>query len=163
MVSGVIFHVLLVVAALALAALVAAPLRKSSPRAFAALVLVTPLLAVALYRIVGTPAAFDADTVATTASAQDAPTMEQAVAELEATLARDPAQPEGWRLLARAHASLGNHTKARDAYMTALQHIPDDPELLVEAAQSRAQAEPGNRFDDEALAMLRQALVLDPA
>lgn len=163
MVSGVIFHVLLVVAALALAALVAAPLRKSSPRAFAALVLVTPLLAVALYRIVGTPAAFDADTVATTASAQDAPTMEQAVAELEATLARDPAQPEGWRLLARAHASLGNHTKARDAYMTALQHIPDDPELLVEAAQSRAQAEPGNRFDDEALAMLRKALVLDPA
>src|SRR5690606_6661621 len=114
----------------------------------------------ALYRIIGTPAALDPD--AAVVAAGDAPTMEEAIAELEAALQRDPAQPEGWRLLARAHASLGNRERARQAYLAALEHIPDDPELLVEAAQALAQAAPGNRFDDEALAMLRQALVLDP-
>ena len=161
MTTGVLFHVLLAIVALAVAALVAAPLRKASPRLFVALALAVPVMAFALYRVVGTPAAFDPAAMA--AGAQDAPTMEEAIAELEAALARDPAQPEGWRLLARAHASLGNRSRARDAYMAALEYIPDDPELLLEAAQARAQATPGNRFDDEALAMLRRVLVLDPA
>src|SRR5690606_7555839 len=89
--------------------------------------------------------------------------MEQAVAELEAALQRDPAQPEGWRLLARAYAAQGQQAKARDAFMTALEQIPDDPDLLIETAQARAQAAPGNQFDDEALAQLHRALALDPA
>ncbi len=159
---GVLFHVLLVVAGLAIAAIVAAPLRKDSPRLFGAIVLAVPLLAFALYRIVGTPAALDPSVAAVAASAQEAPSMEQAIAELEAELGRDPAQPEGWRLLGRAYATLGEHTRARDAFASALQHIPDDPELLIEAAQARAQAEAGNRFDDEALAMLHKALAVDP-
>jgi len=159
---GTLFHLLLVVAALAVAALVAAPLRRDSPRLFGAVVLALPLLAFALYRIVGTPAALDPSAVAAAAPAQDAPSMEQAIADLEAELKRDPAQPEGWRLLGRAYGALGEHAKARDAFASALQHIPDDPELLLEAAQARAQAEAGNRFDDEALAMLRKALAVDP-
>src|SRR5690606_9056776 len=117
-------------------------------------------MAFALYRIVGTPAALDPD--AATAEPGDAPTMEEAIAELEAALQRDPAQPEGWRLLARAHASLGNRERAREAYLAALEHIPDDPELRVEAAQALAQAAPGSRCDDEALGMLRRARVLAP-
>src|SRR5690606_1187820 len=125
-----------------------------------AVLLVVPVMAFALYRIVGTPAALDPDAV--TAVAGDAPTMEEAIAALEAALERDPTQPEGWRLLARAHATLGNRERARDAYLAALKQIPDDPELLLEAAQAMAQAAPGNRFDDEALAMLHKALALDP-
>ncbi|WP_202840754.1 tetratricopeptide repeat protein [Luteimonas saliphila] len=162
MVSGTLLHVVLVVAALVVAALVALPLRKASPRLFGAIVVVVPVLAFALYRIVGTPAALDPSTAIAASTAEDAPSMEEAIVELEAALARDPAQPEGWRLLARAHAALGNRTRARDAFMTALEHIPDDPELLLEAAQASAQAAPGNRFDDEALALLRRALALDP-
>lgn len=163
MVSGaLVLHAVLVLAALAVAALVALPLRKASPRMFAAIVVVVPVLAFALYRIVGTPAALDPSALPAMADSGEAPTMEEAIAELQAALARDPAQPEGWRLLARAQSSLGNREAARDAYMTALEHIPDDPELLLEAAQARAQATPGNRFDDEALAMLRQALAIEP-
>ncbi len=161
MVSGtLLLYVVLVLASLLVAALVALPLRRESPRLFVAVLLVVPVMAFALYRIVGTPAALDPDAV--TAVAGDAPTMEEAIAELEAALERDPAQPEGWRLLARAHASLGNRERARDAYLAALKQIPDDPELLLEAAQAMAQAAPGNRFDDEALAMLHKALALDP-
>ncbi|MGJ4801833.1 tetratricopeptide repeat protein [Luteimonas sp. SDU82] len=158
--SGPMLYVVLVLVALATAALVAAPLRRAAPRLFGALVLVVPVLAFALYRIVGTPAALDP--AAAVATQQAAPTMEQAIAELEAALQRDPAQPEGWRLLARAYAAQGERAKARDAFMKALEHIQDDPDLLIETAQARAQAAPGNQFDDEALAQLRRALALDP-
>src|SRR5690606_13167551 len=127
-----------------------------------AIVLLVPVMAFALYRIVGTPLALDAEAAAA-AAARAAPTMEEAIAELEAALQRDPAQPEGWRLLARAYAAQGQAVKARDAFMSALEQIPDDPDLLIETAQARAQATPGNQFDDEALAQLRRALALDPA
>ena len=162
MVSVTLLYVVLVVAALAVAALVAAPLRRGAPRLFGAIVLLVPVMAFALYRIVGTPLALDAEAAAA-AAARAAPTMEEAIAELEAALQRDPAQPEGWRLLARAYAAQGQAVKARDAFMSALEQIPDDPDLLIETAQARAQATPGNQFDDEALAQLRRALALDPA
>ena len=160
--SVTLLYVVLVVAALAVAALVAAPLRRGAPRLFGAIVLLVPVMAFALYRIVGTPLALDAEAAAA-AAARAAPTMEEAIAELEAALQRDPAQPEGWRLLARAYAAQGQAVKARDAFMSALEQIPDDPDLLIETAQARAQAAPGNQFDDEALAQLRRALALDPA
>lgn len=159
--SAPLLYVVLILAALAVAALVAAPLRRGAPRLFGAIVLLVPVMAFALYRIVGTPMALDAEAAALAAD-RAAPTMEEAIAELEAALQRDPAQPEGWRLLARAYAAQGQPVKARDAFMTALEQIQDDPDLLIEAAQARAQAAPGNQFDDEALAQLRRALVLDP-
>ena len=160
--SATVLYVVLVVAALAVAALVAAPLRRGAPRLFGAIVLLVPVLAFALYRIVGAPVALDPEAAAL-AGERAAPTMEEAIAELEVALQRDPAQPEGWRLLARAYAAQGQPVKARDAFMSALEQIQDDPDLLIETAQARAQATPGNQFDDEALSQLRRALVLDPA
>ena len=159
--SSAMLYALLGLAALATGALVAAPLRRGSPRLFAAIVLLMPMLAFALYRIVGTPAALDPAAIQAGPGGQG-PTMAEAIAELEAALARDPQQPEGWRLLGRALASQGERIKARDAFMKAVELIPDDPDLLIETAQARAQATPGNQFDDTALAQLRQAQVLDP-
>ena len=160
MVSPVVLYMVLVLAALLLAALVAWPLRRDSRRVFVAVLVAVPAMAFALYRIVGSPEALDPAAVAATAG--QAPSMEEAIAELEAALERDPAQPEGWRLLARAHAALGHRLRAREAYLAALEHIPDDPDLLVEAAQAVAQANPDHLIDDQALGMLRQALVHDP-
>src|SRR5690606_17462097 len=79
-VSVTLLYVVLVLAALAMAALVAAPLRRGAPRLFGAIVLLVPVMAFALYRIVGTPMALDAEAAA--AAERAAPTMEQAVAEL---------------------------------------------------------------------------------
>jgi cytochrome c-type biogenesis protein CcmH len=84
------------------------------------------------------------------------------VARLQAELQRDPNQPEGWRLLARSHAAQGRFTDARDALARAVKLLPDDPDLLVEAAEARALAAEGRRFDEEAVAMLRQALEQRP-
>ncbi len=145
--------------ALAVAALCLWPLRKAAPRLFGALVAVVPLLALALYLLVGTPAALDA----TALEPQQAPqSLDEAVAQLEAALERDPAQPEGWALLARSHAAQGRFEESREAWARVLELMPDEPDVLVEAAQSRAQADPQRRFDDEALDMLQRAARLDP-
>lgn len=109
-----------------------------------------------LYLLVGTPRALDS-------TQRRAPeTLADAVTQLEAELKRDPNQPEGWRLLARAQAAKGRVEQARDAYAQAVKLAPDEPDLLAEAAEARALASPDRRFDDEALAMLRHALERQP-
>ena len=144
--------------ALPLAAFCLWPLRRNAPRLFGGLVALVPMLAIALYLTVGTPAALD-KTLAQRAAPQS---LDEAIAQLEAVLQRDPAQPEGWALLGRSYATQGRFEDARQAFATALKQLPDEPDLLVEAAQSRAQADPERRFDDEALAMLRRSVELDP-
>lgn len=150
------------------AALVALPLRKGSPRAYAGIVAVFPVLALALYQLLGTPAALDpaarAPLPATAADAEraDPAAFAAAVAQLRAELERNPDQPEGWPLLARSLAMQGDAAGARDAFAKAVELVPDDPGLLVEAAQSRAQADPNHRFDETAIAQLGRALALQP-
>ena len=120
------------------------------------LVAVLALATFALYRLVGTPAALDP----ATRKAPD--TLQDAVAQLRAQLQRDPRQVEGWRLLGRAYASSQQAAKSRDAYARAAQLAPDEPDVLVEAAESRALAAPQHRFDAQAVAMLQHALEVQP-
>lgn len=160
MVNALVFLLVVVLGSAAVAAAVARPLRGTSPRLFAAIVAAVPLAAAGLYGLVGTPAALDRRA----AHVQDGPaTMEEAIARLREELERDPARADGWILLARAYAQQGDHAGARDSFARALELMPDEPGLLVEAATARARATPGNRFDDEAVAMLRRAAALDPS
>lgn len=110
-----------------------------------------------LYMLVGTPRALDG-------TAQQSPkTLGDAIAQLEAELQRDPRQAEGWRLLGQAYQREGKPTQARDAYAKAVALLPDDTDLLAEAAQLRALAHPQRLFDGEAVALLQRALAKDPA
>jgi cytochrome c-type biogenesis protein CcmH len=110
----------------------------------------------ALYLLVGTPTALDP-------RATRAPeTIGDAIAELEATLAREPQMAEGWVLLGRAYRAEGRATEARDAFARAARLLPDDADVQVEAAEARALAAPGRRIDDDAVAMLEHALGLQP-
>lgn len=128
--------------------------RKALPvaAAVAALALATGLL----YRLVGTPAALDP-------TQRTAPrTMAEAVARLEAELRRDPNQVEGLRLLGRAYLQQAQPAKARDAFARAARLVPDDADIAVEAAETRALADPGRRFDAGATALLEGALRVQP-
>ncbi|WP_324187815.1 tetratricopeptide repeat protein [Lysobacter niastensis] len=149
-----------VIAGLALAVLALAyvlrPLWRTRPiagfGAVAGLVLATGLL----YFVVGTPNALDP------AQRRAPQSLEDAISQLEAELKRDPNQVEGWRLLSRAYLAEGRAANARDASLRALKLAPTDPDLLAEAAEMRALAAPERRFDDEAVAMLRDALATQP-
>ncbi|KAF1722131.1 tetratricopeptide repeat protein [Pseudoxanthomonas wuyuanensis] len=113
----------------------------------------------ALYRLVGTPAALQ---MAETDPARMPASLTEAIAQLEAELVKHPNEPEGWRLLGRSYASQERYAEARDAFAKAVKLLPDDPNLLTEAAQSRLFADPERKLDAEAVSMLQHALVLDP-
>lgn len=110
----------------------------------------------ALYAALGTPQALDA------ASRSAADDLAGNAAALRRSLQADPEQPEGWLLLARAEALLGNPAAAAAAWAEVLEREPDVPALLVEAAQARADADPQRRIDDQALAWLERARHIDP-
>ena len=114
-----------------------------------------------LYRVVGTPAALDP------AQRELPKTMDEAIVRLEAELQREPAlngmsQIDGLRLLARAYLQRQQPAKARDAYARALKLAPGDADLLAEAAEARALADPQRRFDAAAIGQLQRALRVQP-
>ena len=110
-----------------------------------------------LYKLVGTPQALDP------ATRQAPRTLEEAVVQLQAALARDPAQADGWALLGQAYQRLGDASNARDAFAKAAKLAPDNADFLTEAAQSRALADPSRTFDAQAVALLEAALKANPA
>lgn len=150
-----VFATIAALLALATFAWVLRPLWRQH-RALSAAVVVLAASAGGLYWLVGTPGALDP------AQREVPKTMDEAIARLEAELQRDPNQIDGLRLLARAYLQREQPAKARDAYARAARLAPDDPDLLAEAAEARALADPQRRFDDAAIAQLRQALQVQP-
>jgi cytochrome c-type biogenesis protein CcmH len=149
-----------VIAALLIAGLVLGavlrPLWRGNRNVAIATMVSMAIVAGLLYLLVGTPRALDP-------TQRRAPeTLADAITQLEAELERDPNQPEGWRLLARAQAAQGRSGQARDAYAEAVKLAPDEPDLLVEAAEARALASTDRRFDEASVAMLRHALERQP-
>jgi len=125
-------------------------------RAAATLVAVLALTAGSLYALVGTPLALDP-------VVREAPrTIDEAIAQLQAQLRREPQSVEGWRLLGRAQAAAQRPEAAREAHATAARLAPDEPDVLVEAAEARALADEGRRFDAQGRAWLEHALALQP-
>lgn len=111
----------------------------------------------ALYRLMGTPAA--TDQVAANAMPT---TLAEAILQLQAELERNPNQPEGWLLLGKSLASEGRLAESSDAFARAVQLLPDDPDLLVEAAQSRLYASAERKLDPQAIAWVQHALSVQP-
>lgn len=110
----------------------------------------------ALYRVVGTPDALNP-------AAQVAPTtLEEAVAQLEAELKKNPNEPEGWRLLGKSYIAQERYAEARAAFDRALKLLPDNADLLVETAQARLFADPQRRLGSDEVTLLYRALAIEP-
>ncbi|CTP83614.1 C-type cytochrome biogenesis protein [Xanthomonas translucens pv. poae] len=119
-------------------------------------VLALGVAAAALYALVGTPRALQAQN-------REAPrNLEDGVAQLQAALAKDPKRAEGWALLARSQMSLGRPNEAAAAFARAVQLVPDAAQWLVQAAEARALAAPQRQFDAQGVAWLRHALQVEP-
>lgn len=155
---AIVFTVLALIMAVLALGWVLRPLWRSSPAAGTGAVLALVALTGILYGTVGMPPALDP---AHRVSAMPE-TLGQAISQLEAKLAQDPDQPEGWRLLGNAYQSQGEAAKAAHAFNQALKYAPDDAELLTALAESRAMNDPQRRFDAEAVAMLEHAVEVQP-
>ncbi len=151
-----IFIIISALVCLVVLGLVLRPLWRVTPMPTAALAGTLMLAVAGLYLLLGMPAALQPEPERGPATLQDA------ITQLQAALQRDPKQAEGWRLLGRAYASNQQPVQARDAYAHAATLLPDQPDVLVEAAEASALADPRHRFDANAVALLQHALQVQP-
>jgi cytochrome c-type biogenesis protein CcmH len=139
-------------------------------RSAMALAVALPLLAVLLYARFGTPDALDQ------ANRKAPRSIEQAVAQLERRLQREPDSLEGWVLLGRTRKNQGRETAAAGRFEEAMAHFaasaeafrraktiaPHETDLLVETAEALSLANAERSFGAEATAMLDEALAKVP-
>lgn len=111
------------------------------PRTALALGVVLPAAAVALYFVLGTPAALDP--TARQGTEPTAAEVEKMVASLAAKLEKSPDNPEGWVMLGRSYKVLGRFAEAAAAFDKARPVIEDAPELMLEVAELSAELNSG--------------------
>jgi len=87
--------------------------------------------------------------------------LQSATQALAQRMAQNPGDVDGWVLLGRSYATLGDMQRASQAFQRARQLAPRDPDVLVELAETTARA---NGFDlgGEPAKLLDQALSVDP-
>ncbi|MDP2132676.1 MAG: c-type cytochrome biogenesis protein CcmI [Sulfuritalea sp.] len=128
-----------------------------SRRSGIAIAIVLPLLAVALYAVIGTPAAVLPQAAQVQRATAD---MEQLTARLEQKLAQNPNNPEGWAMLARSYKALGRWDDAERAFGRIGPELNQHAELLAEVAELLVQK--NNGFTPRARELIKQALRLEP-
>lgn len=132
--------------------------RAGKRRIWGSLVALALVATLGLYQLLGTPAAMQPQPEAAAAPQ----TIEEGIAQLQDALKQNPERVDGWVLLARSQLEIGKVTEAAAAYQRAAQLAPDEPGLLVEAAQTRAQADPKFLFDATAQQWLAHARQIAP-
>lgn len=122
-----------------------------------AIAILLPLIAVAMYALLGNPAAV----LPMEAQAQRATAdMEQLTAKLAKKLEQNPDNPEGWAMLARSYKSLGRWDDAERAFTRIGPSLNGSAELLAELAEMLVQKNQG--FDARSRGLIQQALRVEP-
>lgn len=134
---------------------------------FSALVAV-PLVAGGLYWLLGNPDAMAPEKVgqATADHAQGGHAMtpqqiEAMTARLAERLASNPADGEGWMMLARSYAMMGRHGESAAAFGRAVSILPPNAGLYADYADVLAMAQ-GRRLAGEPEKIIAKALELEP-
>ena len=138
--------------------------RPRDARGLSLLVLLfVPFLALPVYWKVGTPEALDAAFAGGAPASPEAAVaqMRERVAALEARLASAPEDGQGWAVLGRYHAALGEYRQAADAFARADPLVPNDAQLLADYADALAMAQE-RRLGGEPARLLLRALKVDP-
>ncbi len=159
-------------AALALIEAPAARVGASRIAKFTALLLVLALPATTfwLYEQIGTPNALGfkgpgsgtSVTAEGDAATSNAPDLAKAAEALAAKLATTPDDGEGWALLARTYRAIDRFPEANEAYTRARALLPEDPELLAEAAEAMGLSSNPRSLSGEPEKLVDRAIELSP-
>lgn len=130
-----------------------------------ALALLVPLVAAGVYYHAGSPAAL---TVMRPAATPSAPQHEVTAADvstliqgLSERLRQEPANADGWYMLARSYTAIGRYQDAAQAYERLLVLVPDDAPVLADYADVLATVQDGS-LTGKPERLAQQALALDP-
>lgn len=136
--------------------------RGSRPTAIA-LGMGVPLGALAIYLLVGSPAALDPSALAENAAAHavDRQQLEAMVDGLAARLAQDPENGEGWAMLAKSYRHFGRFKESAQAYAKAISRVKPDATLYADYADVLAMVQ-GQRLQGEPEKLIARALEIDP-
>lgn len=135
------------------------PLRDARRGAAHVVAAALPLAAVALYFALGSPKVLD---VQARPAAHPQPVDLQAMVQrLDARLQAQPADLEGWIMLARSRQVLGQWEQSAAAYRRALALAPGDPDLLADLADVLGVLAGGD-LGGEPTALLQQAVQAAP-
>ncbi|HEX8961708.1 MAG TPA: c-type cytochrome biogenesis protein CcmI [Rhodocyclaceae bacterium] len=124
----------------------------------------------ALYLRIGTPDALRLDTGDIPAGAASADgsahpvnpqQVQLMVTRLVDRLQRNPQDADGWAMLARSYGMMQRFSDSAIAFSKALALKPDDPQLLVDYADTLAMAQ-GRSFTGKPLELIERALKFDP-
>jgi cytochrome c-type biogenesis protein CcmH len=111
-----------------------------------------------IYDRIGTPEAIDLPI----AQAEPGPqSMEEAITQLEARLGSGTGQKEEWLLLGRSYKIVKRFEDAEHAFVQAMIMAPEDPEIMVELAETMTMASGDPRFSDRAIELLQTAVDSD--
>lgn len=127
------------------------------------LAILLPLMALAIYQKIGQPKAIFNPTIFSAIEATGATQaqVDTLLAQIKTNLANNPNDAEGWRLLARANASLANFSEALPAFEKASALAPNDADLLADYADALAIAN-GFKLAGKPEALLDRALKVNP-
>ncbi len=120
-----------------------------------------PVFAALFYLQTGTPGALVPESDHGDASISPAE-VEQMVSRLAARLESNPADAEGWALLARSYYALGRHGEAVKSYAKAVELNAGNAGLYADYADALAMSR-GRRLDGDVVALIDKALAIDPA
>ena len=109
-----------------------------------------PVLALALYLVIGSPGSFTGDDH-----------VERMVERLAAHLRENPDDVSGWKLLGRSYAALGRFDEATQALARAATRAPQDAQLLADLADALGMAR-GRSLQGEPEKLVLRALEIDP-
>lgn len=133
--------------------------------------LLLPVVAIMLYRAIGSPIAMDDKAVAAVteeaAQAQAAhpdtgKQVEAMIAELAARVEQEPDNLEGWLMLGRSYRYLKRHAEAAAAFEKSLPAMEGNAQLLADYADTLAMASNGE-LAGKPIALIDKALQIDPA
>lgn len=120
--------------------------------------LVLPVVAIALYALLGSPATLEPNGPQHAATAQD---MDKLVVGLAQKLEKDPENLQGWAMLARSYKMLGRNVEAEQAFVRAGAFLDNDAQLLAIYADLAATNANGN-FAGKPTQLIEKALRVDP-
>jgi cytochrome c-type biogenesis protein CcmH len=125
-----------------------------------ALLLLLPVTTLLLYQGVGTPEGVGSAAIPPQV-AEDAD-INELLMQLEARMAAEPDDVEGWMLLGRSYRSLQRFGESRAAFEQARRLAPGDPAVAVELAEAMIFTSPPGQPDPAVNGLLEEALARAP-
>ena len=117
-----------------------------------------PVLALAVYFVIGNPRALDPAVRDNGMGMQQIEAMVQRLAD---RLQKEPDDVEGWKMLGKSYTVMGRFGEAVNAYQKAAMRTPRDAQLLADLADALAMAR-GQTMKGEPEELVLRALQIDP-